>query len=267
MANTIVEIQLPSGVTATLSLYADGSDTLANTGGADALTEQTNRKGLYLATVTEALAGLYWAKVLIGSNVLASGWVVLADDTGTYSVSEEKPTAEWANGGRLDTKADAVKAKTDLIVSAATLAELVEAYIVNDGDATAVMQAIADKIAADWVAGDASPLAIISALKADEEWSNLATMASLINSLGTAVASNGTDIGDVQTQIASLNDISLGDVGSALSTTESGIAAIDAIVNAIKEKTDNTFQYGDTMSRAKQSADADTLVETVTKSS
>lgn len=46
----------------------------------------------------------------------------------------------------------------------AELAALVETYIVNEGDATAVMQAIADKIAADWVAGDASPLAIASAV-------------------------------------------------------------------------------------------------------
>jgi hypothetical protein len=50
------------------------------------------------------------------------------------------------------------------------IAAIVEEFIVNDGDATAVMQAIADKIAADWVAGDASPLAIVAALKADAEW-------------------------------------------------------------------------------------------------
>lgn len=45
--------------------------------------------------------------------------------------------------------------------------------IMNDGDGTAVLQAIADQISADWVAGDASPLAIIAALKADPEWSTL----------------------------------------------------------------------------------------------
>ena len=46
----------------------------------------------------------------------------------------------------------------------AELAALVETYIVNEGDATAVMQAIADNIAADWVAGDASPLAVAAAV-------------------------------------------------------------------------------------------------------
>ena len=120
MASTPVEIQLPSGLTATLSLYADGSDTLANSGGADTLTEATNRKGLYTATVTEALAGLHFAKVLVGANIVATGWVFLADDTSTYSVVDDKVVAstessidailvdtaelqsDWTNGGRLD---------------------------------------------------------------------------------------------------------------------------------------------------------------------
>ena len=49
----------------------------------------------------------------------------------------------------------------------AELAALVETYIVNEGDATAVMQALANKIADDWVAGDASPLAVAAAV-----WAN-----------------------------------------------------------------------------------------------
>lgn len=94
VSDTIVEIQLPSGVTSTLSLYADGNDALANSDGADTLTESLNRKGLYAATVTEALAGLYFAKILVGSNVLATGWIKLADDDGPYSVVDDKLTAE-----------------------------------------------------------------------------------------------------------------------------------------------------------------------------
>lgn len=67
----------------------------------------------------------------------------------------------------------------------AEIAALVETYIVNEGDATAVMQAIADKIAADWVAGDASPLAIASAVR-----TNLATeLARIDASITTRMAS------------------------------------------------------------------------------
>ena len=90
MASTVVEVQLPTGLTATLSVYADGSDTLANSGGADTLTEATNRLGLYTATVTEALAGLHFVKILVGANVIATGWVNLADDTSTYTVRDSK---------------------------------------------------------------------------------------------------------------------------------------------------------------------------------
>jgi len=90
MASTPVQIQLESGLSSpTLSLYADGSDTLA--GGPDTLTEETNRLGLYEATVTEALSGIYYAKVLDGASLVGSGWVTLADDTSEYQVIDNHP--------------------------------------------------------------------------------------------------------------------------------------------------------------------------------
>lgn len=45
------------------------------------------------------------------------------------------------------------------------IAVAVAADILNDGDGSAVMQAIADQIAADWVAGDVSPVAVASAVR------------------------------------------------------------------------------------------------------
>jgi hypothetical protein len=69
----------------------------------------------------------------------------------------------------------------------AELAALVETYIVNEGDATAVMQAIANLIAADWVAGDASPLAIAAAVR-----TNLATeLARIDAAISTRLAAAG----------------------------------------------------------------------------
>lgn len=71
--------------------------------------------------------------------------------------------------GRIDASVGAMASNVITAASLAAdagaeIAALVETYIVNEGDATAVMQAIADKIAADWVAGDASPLAIAAAV-------------------------------------------------------------------------------------------------------
>ena len=69
----------------------------------------------------------------------------------------------------------------------AEIAALVETYIVNEGDATAVMQAIANLIAADWVAGDASPLAIAAAVR-----TNLATeLARIDEAISTRLAAAG----------------------------------------------------------------------------
>lgn len=80
MANTPVEVRAPSGLSLTLELYPYGSDTLANTGG-DALSEATNRKGLYTATVTEPLAGWHTAHVKQGSAIVAVYDIFLADTT------------------------------------------------------------------------------------------------------------------------------------------------------------------------------------------
>jgi hypothetical protein len=96
MASTIVELLAPAGLTLTLELYPEGSDTIAN-GAGDTLTEATNRDGLYTATVTEALAGYYYAKVIDGSsNLISAGWVKLVDDTNTYTVGERVVAIEGA---------------------------------------------------------------------------------------------------------------------------------------------------------------------------
>lgn len=88
MANKTIEV--PVGVQGradlVLKLYALGADTLLNTGG-DALTERTNKKGFYTATVTENITGVNHVRVTDASDVAV--WVgvtesALADDTGTY---------------------------------------------------------------------------------------------------------------------------------------------------------------------------------------
>jgi len=180
MASTIVEVQLPSGVTATLSLYADGSDTLANSGGADTLTEQTNRLGMYLATVTEALAGVYFAKVLIGSSVLYTGWVRLLDTTNTYTVQDGKASvlalpnaaADGAGGlpvndaGGLDL--DAKLAETNEI-TAARLATLTD--WINGGRLDLILDIIAQDTTTD-LPGTLATLAVAATALDNTVWTN-----------------------------------------------------------------------------------------------
>lgn len=91
MADTIVRWFGPSGLTATLELYPEDSDTLQNTGG-DSFTEATNCLGSYTATVAESLEGDYRAVIKVGSNVFGNGWVSLLDTTSTYEITAEKNT-------------------------------------------------------------------------------------------------------------------------------------------------------------------------------
>ena len=57
MATQSVEFSAASGQTVTARLFSAGSDTVVQT--ASAVTEATNRDGVYTATFTDAAAGLY----------------------------------------------------------------------------------------------------------------------------------------------------------------------------------------------------------------
>lgn len=77
MAATL-EVLAPTGQTLTVELYPQGSDTIAN-GAGDSLTEATNRKGLYTATVAEVLTGWHTAHVKLGGVVILVGDAYMTD--------------------------------------------------------------------------------------------------------------------------------------------------------------------------------------------
>ena len=89
-----LELFAPTGLALTVELYPHGSDTIANTGG-DSLTEATNRKGLYTATVAETLSGWHTAHVLLSGTVIAAGDVLMVDSE-TCRVRDHDPKADVA---------------------------------------------------------------------------------------------------------------------------------------------------------------------------
>jgi hypothetical protein len=93
MATQTIEFAAPSGQTITAKLFAAGSDTVAAT--ASSVTERSNATGVYTATVTSTLAGVYR---LVATNaagtLLAQWWVRLANATGDY-VAYETPNADY----------------------------------------------------------------------------------------------------------------------------------------------------------------------------
>jgi hypothetical protein len=96
-----------------------------------------------------------------------TSFVLVASKSGCIPASTTVVTQAVTTAGtvRVGSMADNTLTAAAIAPDAgAELAALVETYIVNEGDATAVLQAVADKIAADWVAGDASPIAIATAV-------------------------------------------------------------------------------------------------------
>lgn len=89
MAATL-ELFAAPGLTLTVELYPQGSDTIAN-GAGDSLTEATNRKGLYTAAIAETLSGWHTAHVKLSGTVIAAGDVYMIDGQ-TCRVRDHDPT-------------------------------------------------------------------------------------------------------------------------------------------------------------------------------
>jgi hypothetical protein len=74
MATTTVLVPATEGLSgAKIEIYSLGSDTIANTGGGDTLTEATNRHGWYTASITDALDGLYLYIIRDSGNIANQG--------------------------------------------------------------------------------------------------------------------------------------------------------------------------------------------------
>lgn len=88
MANKTVEILLDqSGLSVlTVDLFPFGSDTRAN-GSGDTMSEASNRKGLYQATVTEAITGLFTCHIYDDGTLIKTGVTRFASDSvGVYRI-------------------------------------------------------------------------------------------------------------------------------------------------------------------------------------
>lgn len=139
-------------------------------------------------TITNAATGKYRWQMTV-PNDLSEGDQIQIEISGAIdSISTagkvfEATIVEKFPGEEVTLEDDAITAAKLAADAGAELAALVESYIINEGDATAVLQAVADKIAADWIAGDASPLAIVAALKADAQWSDLTVIDGLLDTL------------------------------------------------------------------------------------
>lgn len=244
MASTPVEIQAPSGRTLTLELYPLGSDTIANTGG-DSLTENTNRKGFYQATVTESLTGWHQIVVKDGSTAVANGYIYLTDTTDVHR-TEAPPWSVLA--GLVVPEVDLVDAPNETAIEAiqsglSTFDPTTESVTVEAIEEDAID---AEAIAADAVTAIQSGLATASALStADGKIDGIKAVtdalpdAGALSSLATATALQIVD--DNVDAIKAVTD-NLPDSGALSSlATASALATVDNVVDAILEDTGTTL--------------------------
>ena len=250
MASTPVEFKAPSGLTLTLSLYALGSDTLANSGGADTCTERSNAKGIYTATVTEAISGWHDVKILSGSAVVATYAVFLVDDTNTHrcvDLSDVYAIGGTAQTGRdigtsvlvgdktgfaLTSAYDAAKTaaqagdEMDLVdapnaTAVNAIAVEVESHLLNEGDSQMLINAIVAAI------GNVNmdEVALVAAIRADLERSggNLNTLISRLTS------QRATNLDNLDVASSTINT----KLGTPSVSIAADIATVDTVVDQI----------------------------------
>lgn len=128
----------------------------------------------------------------------------------------------------------------------AVTVDAIEAALVNDGDATALLQAIADKIAADLTAGDLSALAIVQAIKNDTTLAQMiARIDADITSRSSHAAADVTAHMDANSTKLTAIDNKTGnlpaDPASVTNQTaiSNAIAALQLVADAVQLKTDN----------------------------
>lgn len=90
MAATLVLPVGTTGLTLTCDLYPDGSDTAAAS--AQSMTEATNRKGYYTASIT-GLSGLHFVNIKNGSLVIGYGYVIMASAGTVYLMDDRGVTS------------------------------------------------------------------------------------------------------------------------------------------------------------------------------
>lgn len=153
MADTIVMVAIPSGYSSPVIKLSDVStpDTIVNNSpNGDTLTELTNMKGFYTATISESVTGLHLVTVETsdGSVVLRTGEVSLADDLNTYRVQESCYIMSGTKEGELSISSGVAQADMAQISGDATAANNLEAMFDGNGYTDGEAPATQDQLAA-----------------------------------------------------------------------------------------------------------------------
>ncbi len=118
MASQVIEFSAPSGLTLTLSVFTEKTDTVVLD--SSNCVERTSKKGFYTCSFTSNLSGNYDVIVKSGSSVIMTDKVTMQDVDGVYQVDslviDSSTTDLIINANVLPTKCDYItRYKDDLI--------------------------------------------------------------------------------------------------------------------------------------------------------
>lgn len=240
-------------------------------------TQKTSTNGITMTSPFDSRTGIHCIKIDTSNDTGDAGFWVAGEDYTVILDADETVdgqnvhavlaqfSIENRSTSQIDTNVSAIKTETDKFVF--TIANRLDVHVIScatnslTADAAATdfigateiaagaSQEIADLIAADWVAGDASPLAIVAALKADSEWSNLATMQADITGLPsaddmwTAATRELTSATNITSDGAAINS-SAGIVQSNVKQIADDATAATNASNLYKSITTGTAQAG-----------------------
>ena len=226
-----------------LDADAASATVLNNSGAGDAMSLTTQGYNSWSADISEAISGLYRIVIVTGSTPIVDGWAYLADTTDPV----------WVHDTVAGAMADADQAE---VLAAIPSAADIEAALVNEGDATAFLQAVADKIASDLTDTDVTAAAIASAVR-----TNLATELARIDVAvssvagGDATAANQTTILDkmlAYTQLLARKDAAIATDNAteltAINANEgTGAGSYDNTIHSQEAAGDGVKSINDTM--------------------
>lgn len=269
MATQTVEFSAASGQTVTARLFSAGSDTVVQT--ASAVTEATNRDGVYTATFTDAAAGLYR---LIATNssgtLLAQWWVDLTLTTATFQ-SYEMPVSVVQSG--LSTL-DGAGVRTAVGLASANLdTQLADLPTVAEFEARTLLAAAYFDAATDEVTATAATAAAIADAVWDEATAGHTTADTYGGRIVRSTNSNvsvqitgsnhiAADVHEFQADVLTSNATAASfvtEVQAGLATS-AALAVVDGIVDQLKTRTGYTMSIlAGAISNAQNAAEAYTI--------
>ena len=166
------------------------------------------------------------------------------------SVSTKINTMAGSNDESLDTVIDSISDGFQGVPSTSQIAAAVDVALIQAGDGADLIKAIADQIAQDWVAGDASPAAVLATIEASASYQTLiADAAAIRNDTENGVALNdqamdaiadAENAADNAAQTAQVAAQTAGNVYAIVNNATHGNPALASLVNTRSDTLDGS---------------------------